>query len=153
MIESLRTLGAKRLFLLIFIFLIVTDLAILLDIPILRQLLGFLFFTTIPGLLILCVLKLNRLKLTETIVLSVGLSISFLMFFGLLVDGALFAFGYATPLSTTSLIISFSVILFILGIIGYRRSGDFAFKLSSLRLDIKEKTFLLLPAFFPFATS
>ena len=149
MIESLRTLGAKRLFLLIFIFLIITDLAILLDIPILRQLLGFLFFSTIPGLLILRVLKLNRLRLTETIVLSVGLSISFLMFFGLLVDGALFALGYATPLSTTSLIISFSVILVILGIIGYRRNRDFAFRLPNLRLDIKEKTFLLLPAFFP----
>ncbi len=143
-----RISSAKRFFLLTLIFLIITDLAILLDIPILRQLLGFLFFTTLPGLIILSLLKLNRLEPIETIVLSIGLSVFFLMAFGLLLDVALFAFGYTTPLSTVPLIVFFSLIIIVLGFIGYKRKNDFAFKLSDFKLGTREKTFLLLPAFF-----
>jgi len=146
-IKLLRISRAKGFFLFLS-FLIATNLAILLDIPVLRQLLGFFFFTTIPGLLLLHVFKLDRLPLTEKIILSVGLSISFLMFFGLILNSALFALGYPTPLSTTPLIISFSVILLVLGLIAYKRNGDLALGLSRLKLSIREKAFLLLPAFF-----
>ncbi|MFQ6067364.1 MAG: hypothetical protein ACE5K3_08815, partial [bacterium] len=149
MIKLLKISRAKGFFLFLS-FLIATNLAILLDVPLLRQLLGFFFFTTIPGFVILHIFKLDRLPLTEKVILSVGLSISFLMFFGLLLNGALFTLGYSTPLSMTSLIISFSVILFILSLIGYKTNGDFAVGLSGLKFSIREKAFLLLPAFFPF---
>ena len=75
MIESSRAVNPKRLLLLALIFLTFTDLAILLDIPVLRQVLAFLFLTFVPGVLILGILKLDRLGLTEKIVLSLGLSI------------------------------------------------------------------------------
>lgn len=149
MIESAKALGNKGFFLLILIFLALTDLAIFLDIPILRPALGFLFFTIAPGLLILHILKLGRLGLTERLVLSVGLSVSFLMFFGLLINYVYPLLGYTTPLSTNSVIISFSIIIIILTIISYIRNKDFSFNLSSFRLDTSEKAFLLLPAFFP----
>lgn len=150
MIESRRALGAKEFFLFIVIFLVVTGLAILLDVPILRPVLGFLFFTIIPGLLILYVLKLNKLGLTEKIVLSVGLSISFLMFFGLFIDSVYPLFGYTTPLSTNSLLVSFSIILLILAIAAYLRNRTTSFaKLSHFKLSTGEKASLLLPAFFP----
>jgi uncharacterized membrane protein len=75
-----------------------TDLAILIDIPVFGQIAGFLVFTVLPGLIILSLLKLNRLPPTETIVLSIGLGIAFLMLLGLFLDGALTVFGYAAPL-------------------------------------------------------
>lgn len=151
MLKLRGALGTKRYFFLILVFLLSTDLAILLNIPILRQFLGFFFFTIIPGLLILHILKLNRLGLVERIVLSVGLSLSFLIFFGLLMNQLYPLLGYITPLSTTSLIISFSIILLILTIIAYLRSRTVLLpNLADFRLDTTEKAFLLLPSIFPF---
>ena len=132
------------------IFLVATGLAIFLDIPILRQLLGLIFLTTIPGLLILYMLNVNKLGLTEKIVLSIGLSTAFLILFGLLINWVYPLLGYATPLSTMSLSISFSVILLILGIIGYKRTREvFSLHWCDFRLNTKEKAFLVLPALFP----
>jgi uncharacterized membrane protein len=124
-------------------FLIFTDLSIFLNIPVLRQVLGFTFFTVIPGLLILHILKLNKLEFTWKIVLSFGLSISFLMFFGLFINWVYPLFGYNTPLSTSSLIISFSVVILILAIIAYVRNRSVSFaNLSDLKLNTREKALL-----------
>ncbi|MDY6833880.1 MAG: DUF2206 domain-containing protein [Chloroflexota bacterium] len=133
----------------VIVFLISTDLAILLDIPVWRQVMGFLFFTVVPGILLLHVLKLNHPSLTEKLVMSVGLSISILMFGGLLLNWVYFGLGYDTPLSTTSLILSFSILVIILVIIGYKRNKQPIISLKSFRLDSKEKAFLILPAIFP----
>lgn len=147
MIESLRASSAKKFLLFTLLFLLATDFSIFLDIPIFRQFLGFAFFTIVPGLLILYILKLNRLGLTEKLVLSVGLSISFLMFAGLAINWIYPFFGYNTPLSTNSLIISFSIILLILVVIAYLRNRDTSFPtLSDFKLDTREKAFLLMPA-------
>ncbi len=148
MTESLRTSGGKR-FLLFLVLLVITDLAIFLNIPVLRQVLGFTFFTIIPGVLILRILKVN-LGLTGKFVLSVGLSIAFLMLFGFLINQVFPLFGYDTPLSTNSLLITFSIIIVILAIVAYRRNRTGSFiGLSDFKLSTKEKAFLLLPAFFP----
>lgn len=150
MTKLLRTSSGKRFLLLFLIFLISTDLSIFLNIPVFRQVLGFFLLTFIPGLLILYIMKLHKLRLTEKIVLSVGLSISFSMFAGLLINSVYPLFGYNTPLSTNSLIISFSVILLILATIAYLRNRETSSaKLSDFRLNTREKAFLLLPAFFP----
>ncbi len=150
MSELLKTYSIRRFLAFILIFLILTDLSIFLNIPILRQVLGFTFFTIIPGLLILYILRLNKLGLTERIVLSAGLSLSFLMFFGLFTNWVYPLFGYNTPLSTIPLILSFSVAILILGIIAYMRNrgGSFA-NLPNLKLNTREKAFLLVPALFP----
>ena len=50
---------------------ILADLAILLNIPFLRQILGFFFLAFLPGLLILQILKLNEVGFTEKFVLAV----------------------------------------------------------------------------------
>jgi len=129
---------------------VLTDIAVLLDIPVLRLISGFVFLTFIPGLLLIYLLKLNKLGLTERIVLIVGLSVAFLMFFGLIINWVPFALGYTTPLSAESLIISFSIIFIILGFAAYKRNkGTFSFSWSDLRFDTKDKAFLLLPVFFP----
>ncbi|MFC1985417.1 DUF2206 domain-containing protein [Chloroflexota bacterium] len=144
-----KGLTAKRLYLYILLLLAATVVAILLDIPILRQLLGFFFFTIVPGLLILHCLKLNKLGLAETIVLSVGLSITCLMFFGLFVDRLFFIASYTAPLSTKPLVLSFGVLVIILDIIAYHRNKSVSFFYLNITLDNTSKAFLLLPSLLP----
>jgi uncharacterized membrane protein len=141
--------GAKKWFVFVISIFLLADLAILLGIPFLRQTLGFLFLTLLPGLLILQILKLNKIGFTEKAVLSVGLSISFLMLFGLLLNNLSLSLGYETPLTTVSLLISFSITFFVLAIIGYRTNKDSIFSLPNLNLTTPEKAFLIVPISFP----
>lgn len=141
--------GDKEWFVIIVSILFLTDLAVFLDLPFLRQILGFFFLTILPGLLILQILKLNKIGSTEKVVLSVGLSISFLMFFGLLLNNLSLSFGYKTPLSTISLLLLFNLAFITLGIIGYKLNKPQTFFLMNLNLSLPEKGFLMVPIFFP----
>ena len=149
MIGSPKTSSIKKVFFLIVVFLIVTDFVILLNISFLRQILGFLFLTILPGLLILQILKLNKLGFTEKFVLLVGLSISFLMFFGLLINNLSIGLGYETPLATIPLLISFNIAFILLAIVGYKLNKDSVFSLPDLHLTTSEKAFLVVPILFP----
>jgi len=149
MIGSPKTSSIKKVFFLIVVFLIVTDFVMLLNISFLRQILGFLFLTILPGLLILQILKLNKLGFTEKFVLSVGLSVSFLMFFGLLLNNLSLSRGYETPLATIPLLISFNIAFIIFGILGYKINKEPIFSLPNLNLSMSEKAFLIVPILFP----
>ena len=141
--------GHKEWFVFIISILLLTDIVILLNIPFFRQIFGFLFLTILSGLLILKILKLNKLEFTEKFVLSVGLSISFLMFFGLLINNFLFSLGYETPLSTISLLILFNLAFIILAIVGYKANKNAIISLPNLNLTTSEKAFLVVPVMFP----
>ena len=146
--------------------LLIIDLTMVLDIPFLRQIFGFLFLTILPGLLILQILKLDKIGLTEKFVLSVGLSVSFLMFFGLLINNLSLNLGYETPLATVPLLILFNLAFIVLAIIGYKiktfeknfiktpnlgEVGSIGLKncLLNINLSTSEKTFLIFPILFP----
>ena len=144
-----KSLGSKKFLLFLAALLISTDLAILLDIPFLRQIIGFLFLTVLQGLLILQILKLNKIGFTEKFVLAVGLSISFLMLFGLLVNNLSLALGYETPLATIPLLISFNLALIVIAIIGYKINKEPIFSLPNIELTTSEKAFLIVPILFP----
>ncbi len=148
--ESRETLLSGRFFFFIVLaFVLATDFAVVLDIPVLRQLLGFLFLTTLPGILIVRILKLNRLELVTQTVLCIGFSIAFIILIGLLMNSVYPLFSYDTPLSTNSLLISFSIILLILAAID---SVSNPINLSHLKtqfeLNTREKVFLLPPFLF-----
>ena len=64
----LNNFGTKKWFVLIIVIILLIDIVILLDIPFLRQILGFLFLTILPGLLILQILKLNKIDFLEKFV-------------------------------------------------------------------------------------
>jgi len=146
MLKSLK----GRFVLLIFAFLLAANASIFLDIVILRQILGFVFLAFIPGIIILNILKLNKLGLTEKAILSIGLSISFVMFMGLFINCVYPIFGYSKPLTTDSILISFSVIMLLLAIIASLRNPSASFLgISKPNLNTSEKSLLLLPAFFP----
>lgn len=149
MSDIAKNLGYRSFFLVLALLIISIDIVILLNIPFLRQIMGFLFLTILPGVLILQILNLNKLELTEKFVLSVGLSISFLMFFGLLINNILYNLGYLIPLSTISLLISFNIAFIVLAIIGYKLNKDLIFSQPNLELSISEKAFLIVPILFP----
>ncbi|MFC1991161.1 DUF2206 domain-containing protein [Chloroflexota bacterium] len=134
----------------VLILLIITDLSIFLNIPILRQVLGFAFFSVMPGLLILNILKLNKLNSAERIVLSIGISISLLMLLGLFMNYVYPMFGFDAPFLNNLPTIFFTIVTLILAIIAYvvNRSSP-SISLSNLKLKTIEYLFLLIPVFFP----
>lgn len=149
MIGFVRTLDTKQFPVPILIFLFLTDLSIFFDIPLIRQICGFFFLTILPGLLILQILKLNKTESIENFVIAVGISITFLMLFGLLINNFSLSLGYETPLATSVLLISFNTAFIILIIIGYMINSDSVFSLPNLNLATPEKAFLIVPIFFP----
>ena len=56
------------------------------DIPVLRQIVGFVYLTFLPGIIILRLLKLHELGPVRTLLYSVGLSLAFNMFLGFLIN-------------------------------------------------------------------
>ena len=149
---GIKNVGAKEWFALIIAILLLTDLAILLDIPFLRQILGFLFLTILPGLLILHILKLNKIDFLEKFILAWGLSISFLMFYGLFINNLSLYMGYGAPLSPFSLLICLNIALVMLAIIGCKTNNHRifpSFSLQNFNLNTSEKAFLIVPILFP----
>jgi len=144
----MKYLGIKKCALILLGLILLTDLAILLNIPFLRQITGFFFLTILPGLLILYILKL-KIDFLEKFVLSVGLSISFLIFFGLLINNSSLALGYKSPLSTVPLLISFNIAAIALTLIAYWMNKNAAFSLPNFNLSTSEKAFLIVPVLFP----
>lgn len=112
---------------------LLTNVFIYFNIPFLRQLTGFVFLTILPGLLMLWILRLNKLGLIEKLTLSVGLSISFLMFLGLFFNNLSVSFGLESPLSTTPLLIFFGFVVITMGIVVHK-------------MNINKKTVLHVPS-------
>ena len=106
-----------------------------LQIPIIRQLIGFIYLTFVPGVLILRILKLHKLGNIETLLYTVGLSIATLMFTGLLMNTILPFFGVSGPISITPLIITISVVVLVLSILSYVRDKNFS---DPAHIDIKD---------------
>ena len=149
---EIKNLDAKQYFTVLIAIIVLADLVILLNIPLLRQILGFLCFTIILGLLILHILKLNKIEFLKKFVLSIGLSVAFLIFAGLLVNS--FYPLIPKPLSLEPILISFNVILLISVFIAYKRNmNDFDIKdVFNFKLDLKDKLTspLIFPLIFPF---
>jgi len=106
-----------------------------LGIPILREFVGFIYLTLIPGIVILRILKLHKLSMIETLLYSVGLSIATLMFTGLFMNTIYPFFGISEPISFIPLVITISMVVLVLCILSYMRDKDF----SNLNfIDIKD---------------
>lgn len=121
---------------------LITSLAVMLDVPVLRPVLGFAGYIILSGAIILAVIKADRIGLTRKLVLSAGLGIAFLMFTGFFIDLVYYAIGYQTPLSTPSLVYSFGAILVVLTLIAYRFNRE-AFALTMPKLNIDAGSLML----------
>lgn len=89
------------------------------NIPILRQLISFIYLSFVPGTLIVRLLKLNDLKHTEILLYTVGLSVFTLMFtgFSLNIFGSHFI---SNPISTVPLVLTTSFIVIVLSSMCYK---------------------------------
>lgn len=124
--------------------------AILLGVPFLRQVLGFLSYGILPGLLVVLALRLHRLAGTEKVVLSAGISIVFLAMAGLAIDGLFLGIGYATPLATVPLSVALTIILLGLCLVAYKVNRNaFSVAISPLGLGPTGRNLLMLALVFP----
>ncbi|MEI6104894.1 MAG: DUF2206 domain-containing protein [Methanothrix sp.] len=128
---------------------ILTDLAIWLDIPFLRQILGFIYLTILPGALLLGMLRLNRsIPVLDKLILVTGLSFSYIIFSGLLINYIYPRLVFNRPFSINSLVITMSLSLVALATISYLKDGSKPFELSIPKLDAREKALLIPPIIF-----
>ena len=92
--------------------LILTIISVSLNIPFYRQLLGLIFLVVLPGVTLIYIFRLKEFDAAELSVLAIGLSISFWMIYGLILNELCLFFGYTSPLSESFLVITSSIILF-----------------------------------------
>ena len=124
MLGKINNFGIKKWLVTLISILFITDIIIIVDVPFLREFMAFISFTTIPGMLILHILKLNKIEFIKKIVLLVGLSVAFIIFMGLLLN-SLYPL-ILKPLSLAPVLILSNVILIILAFIAYlRNKNDF----------------------------
>lgn len=93
--------------------------SIMLDLPVVRQVIGFLYLSIVPGAVILRALRLEGKTFIEEISLSIGSSISLLMFLGLLINETVSLTGIVHPLSIFPLMFSLTTIISIICIYIY----------------------------------
>ena len=95
------------------------------DIPILRQIVGFLFLTFIPGILILRILRVHNVHIVESLLYSVGLSLAFIMAMGVVANFALPPLGILRPIALLPLLITTTFAILLLCLFAYIRDKDF----------------------------
>jgi uncharacterized membrane protein len=92
------------------------------DIPVARQVIGFLYLTVVPGIVIIKLMRLDELDGLETILLSVGFSIAFLMLAGLSINEIFPLFGITEPLSLLPLTIFLNSLILTGGVLAFLRN-------------------------------
>ncbi len=102
---------------------IIAILAVLLNIPVLQQIIGFIYVFFLPGFLLLRVAKLNLQTIVEVLLLSIGLSISFSMLLGLALNELLPLVGVGRPMSVLPVLIVTSLALLLISYFGRNCSG------------------------------
>ena len=107
--------------------------AIVFDIPVTRQVIGFIFLTFVPGFAILRLLK-SEFVFTEKVLFSAGLSIVFSMGIGLLINSFAPFLGFFKPLSTESIILALSIPSFAFVVVGWNKKRLDAFSISGKQL-------------------
>lgn len=106
----------------IILLLLSLNLSIFFDIPILRQVLGFLWLSFIPGYTLIRILNLNEFDNLEIIIFAAGLGLATTMLLGLFLNNVSLCLGFTRPLSTVPSVLTLTIFGLILIIV------DFAIK-------------------------
>ena len=121
-----------------------------LQIPILRETIGFIYLTFIPGVLLLKILKFRELDPVDSLLYSVGLSIAFIVTMGLLANDLYPVIGIMNPISFVPLMSTISVFVLVLCGISYLRSESSSqpIQMQLTRTSFAPALFLCLIPFF-----
>lgn len=96
------------------------------QIPIIQQLVGFIYLAFIPGILILRCLKIHQIGSVKTLLYSVGLSITAIMLTGFVINIIAPIINLNDPISTNSLLIIISLIIVSLSVLSYFLDKNFS---------------------------
>lgn len=122
--DSFLAMQKPKCFLMIMLMLqLAFCIAVIFNIPIARQIIGFFYLTFVPGFVVTKLLKMKADRL-ETALFSVGLSVAFVMLVGLLINEVCPLLGIMRPLSLTPVIIVFTSLVLAGIIAAYVRSDD-----------------------------
>ncbi len=114
------------------------------DVPVLRQIIGFIFLALVPGSLIFRILRVHNISMAESLVYSVGLSLAFVMFLGLFMNMLYPLIGISKPISIYPMTITITIIILILCAIAYWREKDFLAPSQSVLPPLFSPPFLFL---------
>lgn len=103
---------------------------------------GFVFFSFIPGIIVLRIMRIHRISTLETLLYAVGLSIAILMFTGLFMSVLYPLVGISRPLSHDSVLLTINVTTAILLLLSLARDQE-----SPGPAYIDTEMFLSRPAF------
>ncbi len=94
-------------------------------IPLLRQVVGFVYLTWVPGIILLRILRVHKVGAIETLLFSVGLSLATVMFVGFAVNTIYPMLDLLKPISEGPLLITLTVFVFAGAVIAYIVDRDF----------------------------
>ena len=122
------------------------------DIPIIREIIGFIYLTFIPGILILRILKIHEIGNIETLLYSVGLSLTILMITGFIMNFIYPLLGILKPISLYYLLITISGLVTVLIGLSYIIDKNFLAKPSNIKIPPKGLFIALIPFLAIFGT-
>ncbi len=125
---------------------LLVDVTILLDVPVARQVSCLIYLTLVPGIVLLRIFGMHELDSVEKFLFSIGLSVAFVMFLGLVVNQLGLSLESLAVLSTPILLVVTNSAVFILCLVSY-------FLSSNMQLDLRKLNFSLpsvLTICFPF---
>lgn len=93
-------------------------------IPIIGELFGFLIITFVPGFIILRILRQHNIGNIKSVLFSVGLSLSFLMILGLIINMLYPYFGFK-PFSFISIFVAIIISIIVLLVVAYIRDRSY----------------------------
>lgn len=131
--------------------LIAMDISIVFNLEILffRQIITFLTLLIVPGALVLYLLSINSDEFIKTIFYVVGVSVSFIIFTGLIINWLLPLFHVSNPMSLYPIIISFNMMCLILIGIIYFVKRNFSVEFNYKPLLFSEYIFCLVNLMLP----
>lgn len=118
------------------------------EIPLVPQIIGFIYLTFLPGVVILRILRMHRLGSVVTLLYAVGLSVTFNMFLGFLINFVYPAIGIAHPISPIPLFTTWIIVLGLLCICAYLRDKNYSYSNAWRLADLLSPSvlfFILLP--------
>jgi len=151
-IIKIKNMRSRDFFMLIILLLFITNIVRIMNIPGLKEILPLIYFTIVPGLIIVILLNLNKLEFIKKFVLWVGLSLCFIILLGLGLNSTYPIIS--KPLALFPLLITFDAMIIILSVIAYRRNKEeFDIqRIFNFSLDAKDKLVspMLFSVIFPF---
>jgi len=141
----------NRIFFGVLLMLQVLNLLVSLDINyfFIRPIFGMAFLAFVPGVLLMLALKIKKKIFWEAIVYVVGLSVTFLMFAGLITNWVLTNWKISEPLSTSHLIVVFNFFIIILLILAMARNKRIVWTIKLPKLKFIDWLSLSIPSIFP----